>query len=124
MHRKQRAFELHIQLPRDRSLRSRSAREQAAKDYWDRLTAEQEGWVLKENALRCIGWALEATCLLLRRRSRVRVSSLPFSEREVSCLQVGQLRCVAVPQCPKHPQFNANEQPAAARGTDPDVRPE
>ena len=55
MHRKQRAFELHTQLPRDRLLRSRSAREQAAKDYWDRMTAEQEGWVLKKMRFAALG---------------------------------------------------------------------
>ena len=27
---------------------SRAARERAAKEYWDRLTPQQEGWVLRK----------------------------------------------------------------------------
>ena len=48
MHRKRQQLELRTLLPEQSETTSRAARERAAKDYWCRLTPEQEAWVLRK----------------------------------------------------------------------------
>jgi hypothetical protein len=48
MHQRTHAFELCTQVPDEANRASRTAREREAKEYRDRLTPEQEAWVLRK----------------------------------------------------------------------------
>ena len=48
MHRKRQQLELRTLPPAESERSSRAARERAAKDYWDRLTPEQEAWAMRK----------------------------------------------------------------------------
>jgi hypothetical protein len=61
MYPKRQRLELRTLLPAELRQTSMAARERAAKDYWDRLTPEQEAWALRKMRFAEMGQTLRTT---------------------------------------------------------------